>query len=210
MSEIKAIIFDLGGVIINLDIPKTISEFNKMSLSPFEQVYTQANQNPIFDQFDKGEISEIYFFNELKGYLKEDTPTEQIKLAWNAMLLDFPLYRLQLLSELKNKYRLFLLSNTNETHVQAFEKILFDQHGYKNLEPFFEKAYYSCRTGMRKPDIEIFKFVLEAHQLNPSQTLFIDDSIQHVLGAEKLGIQAHLLEKNEEPADLLRALNLLD
>lgn len=210
MSEIKAIIFDLGGVIINLDIPKTISEFNKIGLSPFEQIYTQVNQNLIFDQFDKGEVSEKDFFNELKGYLNEDVSTQQMLFAWNAMLLDFPLNRLQLLSELKNKYRLFLLSNTNETHVQAFEKILFDQYGYKSLEPFFEKAYYSCRMGMRKPEMEIFKFVLDAHQLNPSETLFMDDSIQHVLGAKKLGIQAHLLKKNEEPESLLRSLNLMD
>lgn len=210
MNEIKAIIFDLGGVIINLDIPKTIAEFNKLSVLPFEEIYTQANQNPIFDQFDKGEVSEKEFFNELKGYLKDDISTQQMLFAWNAMLLDFPKHRLQLLLDLKSKYRLFLLSNTNETHVQAFENILFNEHGYQNLEPFFEKSYYSCRIGKRKPDAEIFQFLLNEHGLNPGQTLFIDDSIQHVHGAQKLGIQAYLLNKNEEPEQLLRKLNLID
>jgi epoxide hydrolase-like predicted phosphatase len=206
MSEIKAIIFDLGGVIINLDIPKTISEFNKLTHASFETIYTQANQVSIFDQFDKGEISEELFFEELNRLFSHQLSFKDMLLAWNAMLLDFPKHRLDLLSKLKSQYRIFLLSNTNETHVSAFEKILFDSHGYENLEPFFEKVYYSCRIGMRKPDEEIFNFVLSQHQLNPTETLFIDDSIQHIQSAKRLGIKSYLLAKNQEPEELLNRL----
>ncbi|MBI3519535.1 MAG: HAD-IA family hydrolase [Bacteroidetes bacterium] len=124
------------------------------------------------------------------------------------MLLDFPLHRLQLLTSLKSKYRLFLLSNTNETHITEFERSLHLQHGYKNLEPFFEKVYYSCRMGMRKPDTEIFRFVLQQNQLNPLETLFIDDSPQHIEGALKTGIQAHFLPKDKDVQDLIRELHL--
>jgi glucose-1-phosphatase len=208
MSEIKAIIFDLGGVIINLDIPKTISEFNKLTRASFETIYTQANQVSIFDQFDKGEITESCFFDELNQLFSNQLSYQEMLLAWNAMLLDFPENRLDLLKKLQSKYRIFLLSNTNETHIEAFEKILFNAHGYQNLEPFFEKVYYSCRIGMRKPDEEIFNYVLSQHQLTPSETLFIDDSIQHVQSAKRLGIQAHLLSKNQEPEDLLKSLNM--
>jgi len=210
MSKIKNIIFDLGGVIINLDIQQTISEFNKLSTLPFESIYTQLQQNPIFDLFDKGHISEATFFEELKQLIKSNASEQALKKAWNAMLLDFPLYRLQLLSRLKPHYRLFLLSNTNETHITDFEKQLAEKHHYQTLEPFFEKVYYSCRMGMRKPEVEIFEFVLSDNKLNPAETLFIDDSPQHIVGAIKTGINAHLLDKNKEVEMLLNELLDID
>lgn len=209
MAEIKNIIFDLGGVIINLDIPKTISEFNKISAQPFESIYTQLQQSPIFDLFDKGQIKEADFYNELKKYLKPHISEYEILNAWNAMLLDFPKHRLELLSQLKNNYRIFLLSNTNETHINQFEADLFQQHGYKNLEPFFERVYYSCRMGMRKPDTEIFETVLRENKLNSSETVFIDDSPQHIQGAIKIGITSYLLYKNKEVGDLLKEVNII-
>lgn len=209
MSEIKNIVFDLGGVIINLDIPKTISEFNKLSIKPFESIYTQLQQSPIFDLFDKGQISESDFFLQLKDHLKEGVTDAQMKEAWNAMLLDFPIHRLQLLRALKSNYRIFLLSNTNETHIAQLESDLYKEHGYENLEPFFEKVYYSCRIGMRKPDSEIFEFVLNQNNLNAHETIFIDDSPQHVAGAINTGIKSYLLQKDKDVKDLVNHLNLL-
>jgi HAD superfamily hydrolase (TIGR01509 family) len=209
MSEIKNIIFDLGGVIINLDTAKTISEFNKLSKLPFEAIYTQLQQSTIFDLFDKGLISESDFFVELKKVTQSTASESELKQAWNAMLLDFPINRLNLLMKLKPQYRLFLLSNTNETHVTEFEKTLSETHQYINLESFFEKVYYSCRMQMRKPDVEIFEFVLTDNALNASETLFIDDSPQHVQGALKTGISAHLLPKEKEVEELLKELNLI-
>jgi putative hydrolase of the HAD superfamily len=209
MGQIKNIIFDLGGVIINLDIPKTISEFNKLSNQPFESIYNQLQQTPVFDLFDKGQITEKDFFVELKKALQNDVTDEELLFAWNAMLLDFPKHRLELLSKLKPNYRLFLLSNTNESHVLEFEKTLFASHGYQNLEPFFEKVYYSCRMNQRKPNADIFESVLNENNLIAEETLFIDDSPQHVEGALTLGIKAMLLEKNNEVEDLLKELKLI-
>ena len=209
MGQIKNIIFDLGGVIINLDIPKTISEFNKLSNQPFESIYNQLQQTPVFDLFDKGQITEKDFFIELKKALQNDVTDEELLFAWNAMLLDFPKHRLELLSKLKPNYRLFLLSNTNESHVLEFEKTLVASHGYQNLEPFFEKVYYSCRMNQRKPNAEIFESVLNENNLIAEETLFIDDSPQHVEGALTLGIKAMLLEKNNEVEDLLKELKLI-
>ena len=209
MSEIKNIIFDLGGVIINLDTTKTIAEFNKLSNLPFEAIYTQLQQSKVFDLFDKGLITETDFFAELKIITQSPASEFELKQAWNAMLLDFPANRLNLLKKLKPRYRLFLLSNTNETHVTEFEKTLLKTHQHKNLEPFFEKVYYSCRMKMRKPDVEIFEYVLTENALNANETLFIDDSHQHVLGALKTGIKAHLLTKEKEVEDLLKELHLI-
>ena len=209
MSQIKNIIFDLGGVIINLDINKTIQEFNELSKKPFETIYSQLQQTSIFDEFDKGEIAENDFFNELQKALELNIPKENLLFAWNAMLLDFPKQRLDLLKKLKPNYRLFLLSNTNETHVAEFEKSLFNAHGYQNLEAFFEKVYYSCRIGKRKPNTDIFEYLLKTHNLNPHETLFIDDSPQHIEGAIKTGIYAKLLAKDREVEDLLKELELI-
>jgi FMN phosphatase YigB (HAD superfamily) len=209
MSKINAIIFDLGGVIINLDTAATIGEFNKLSNKPFETIYTQLQQTPVFDLFDKGLIGEPEFFNGLKVAMEAEPSDEQMLHAWNAMLLDFPLHRLELLKELKSKYRLFLLSNTNETHIREFEAQLLKSRGYQNLEPFFEKVYYSCRMGMRKPDAEIFEYVLREHQLVPEETMFIDDTIHHVEGALKTGIRAHLLAKGKDVSELVKELELL-
>jgi putative hydrolase of the HAD superfamily len=209
VSEIKNIIFDLGGVIINLDIPKTIAEFNKLSQKPFESIYTQLQQTPIFDLFDKWQINETEFFAEIKKHLTTPITNKQMLDAWNAMLLDFPIHRLEMLNELKKKYRLFLLSNTNETHITCFEEALYAQHRYKNLEPFFEKVYYSCRINMRKPDSDIFEYVLHENGLIASETIFIDDSPQHVEGALKTGIKAHLLAKEKDVKSLIEQLNLL-
>lgn len=209
MSKINTIIFDLGGVIINLDIAATIAGFNKLSAKPFEAIYTQLQQTPVFDLFDKGLITEREFFDGLKAAMEAEPGDELMRKAWNAMLLDFPLHRLELLKQLKSRYRLFLLSNTNETHVREFEAHLLESRGYHNLEPFFEKVYYSCRMGMRKPDTEIFDHVLKENKLVAEDTLFIDDTIHHVEGALKTGIRAHLLPKDKDVTTLIEELKLL-
>lgn len=206
MQSVKNIIFDLGGVILNLDIASTIKGFQALGASDFPSVYTQLKQHGLFDDFDKGLISEHDFhlqFNELTGLnLRFDT----FEKVWNDMLLDFPAHRLQYLKDIKCDYRTFLLSNTNDTHVRAFEAQLVSQWQIPNLEPFFEKTYYSCRIGMRKPDTEIFRFVLDSHGLNAEETLFIDDSPQHVEGAKKCGINGILLLPGQDMTKVVPTL----
>jgi putative hydrolase of the HAD superfamily len=209
MKGIQNVIFDLGGVIINLDTNRTIREFNKISQIPFQDIYTQAKQDEIFTLLDKGKISTSDFIKEVKRQIRYDGPDKDILLAWNAMLLDVPEERLDLLVEMKHNYNTFLLSNTCEPHIHAFEKELHDEHGIRNFDDYFDKVYYSCRIGMRKPDKEIFEFVLSQNNLKPEETVFIDDSPQHVKGAGECGINAFLLQKNMSVNDLLRQLKLL-
>jgi putative hydrolase of the HAD superfamily len=209
MKGIQNVIFDLGGVIINLDTSRTINAFNKISQIPFETIYTQAKQNDLFDRFDRGKISTDEFVQELKKLIRFAGPDKEILAAWNAMLLDFPEERLDALIEMKHNYNTFLLSNTCEPHIEAFEKELEDEHGIRNFGDYFDKLYYSCRIGMRKPDKEIFEFVLQQNNLKPEETIFIDDSPQHVKGAGECGINAFLLQKNMSVNDLLRQLKLL-
>lgn len=206
MSKYKNIIFDLGGVIINLDMPLTIRKFEELGIPDFHKIYGQLAQTDVFDRFDKGFISEEEFFN---GFMEQFHPKcgmNELIDAWNAMLLDFPKKRLDDLMFYKEGYRTFLLSNTNTTHVKAFEEILYRSHGVKDLSGFFERTYYSCDMGMRKPDREIFEHVLNENDLDPNETIFIDDTIIHVNGAQTLGINAILLPKGEEFRDLLAPL----
>jgi epoxide hydrolase-like predicted phosphatase len=209
MQGIKNVIFDLGGVIINLDVNKTISEFNKLSKIPFEKIYTQKEQIDLFNLLDKGQISTTDFIGELKQKISYNGPESDLLDAWNAMLLDVPEERLDVLVEMKHNYNTYLLSNTCEPHIEAFELDLENKYGIKNFDDYFDKVYYSCRLGMRKPDKEIFVHVLRDNHLKPEETVFIDDSIQHIKGAGECGINAFLLEKNMEIADLLKQLKLL-
>ena len=210
MKGIENVIFDLGGVIINLDVNRTISEFNKLSQIPFEKLYTQAKQDELFSLLDKGKISTNDFIKELKQQIRYTGPIEDLLFAWNAMLLDVPENRLDVLVEMKHNYNTYLLSNTCEPHIAAFERELENEHGIKNFDDYFDKVYYSCRIGMRKPDKEIFELVLNQNNLKPHETVFIDDSPQHVKAAGDLGINAFLLPKSMEIGDLLQQLHLFD
>ena len=209
LKTIKNIIFDLGGVIINLDYEATVYEFNKLSAIPFEDIYSQKSQVELFNLFDKGQISDYDFFNEIRKLIRYQGPDEDLLSAWNAMLLGVPDNRLDVLIETKQYYRTFLLSNTNESHITAFERDLYHTNGVKNFNDYFDEVYYSCRMGMRKPDKEIFEHVLLKNELVPSETIFIDDSAQHVKGAGDCGINGYLLRPEMEIGELLKDLKLL-
>jgi putative hydrolase of the HAD superfamily len=195
ISGIKNIIFDLGGVLLNLSYANTRKGFEQLGATNFDAVYSQAQQNPIFDLYETGKAPEQEFIATLQSFLPEGTTAVKVIEAWNAMLLDFPAERLKLLQELKSRYRIFLLSNTNEIHIRAFEQIIQAQHGLKGLEPLFEQTYYSSRIGRRKPDIETFEYVLEQNRLDKNETVFFDDSIQHIEGASRAGIKAIFVQQ---------------
>jgi glucose-1-phosphatase len=204
VQEIKNIIFDLGGVLINLDYGATREAFIRLGFTDFDNVYSQAQQNGLFDALDKGTLSPAEFRDKIRTYIDRSVTDKEIDDAWNAMLLDVPAERLELLKRLKEKYRLFLLSNTNTIHVERFSAELQRVHGTPDFTPYFEKWYYSCNIGMRKPDAEIFLHVLNENNLRAEETVFIDDSVQHIVAAQALGIRTVFLEKGQSPAQSLR------
>lgn len=198
----EAIIFDLGGVLLNLDYDLTEKAFISLGMANFGESYSQLQQTHLFDRFERGEISSFHFVNQLLDRLPFGTTANQVVHAWDAMILDFPVARLELLEQFSKKYRLFLLSNTNDLHIDAVRRSLEKSVGHRNLEQYFEKTYFSSAIGMRKPDSAIFEFVCSENRLDPSKTLFIDDSPQHVEGAKKVGIEAILLGKNQDVSSL--------
>jgi len=195
IEGIKHIIFDLGGVILNIDYKLTEKAFIDAGIANFPELYSQLRQSDLFDNFEVGEMTSKEFICELQKASSTDITDEIILKAWNAMLLDFPLRRLQILQQLRLYYDLFLLSNTNEVHEEAFNEILMHSHGIPNIGVFFDKVYLSHRIGLRKPMKEIFQRVLDDNGLKPEHTLFIDDSPQHIATAKELGIQTIFLEK---------------
>jgi HAD superfamily hydrolase (TIGR01509 family) len=196
-AGIKNIIFDLGGVLLNLDYGLTNQALKEIGLSEIDRIYTQKLQPELFDDYETGRISSEKFRAELSKLIGRKIDNDQLDKAWNAMLLDFPEERIRLLEKLKKRYRLFLLSNTNDIHITAYSSYLKRIFGFPDLSHIFEKEYYSYRVGKRKPDKEIFELVLSENDLNPSETFFIDDSIQHVQGAQRVGIHAYHLQKPE-------------
>ena len=195
MTKIKNIIFDLGGVILNLDYSKTVEEFNKIGFFNFEKVYNQKKQSKIFDDFEKGEISNDKFISLIQQSEKLKIDENDFINAWNAMLLEIPKERIEFIKKLKKDYNIFLLSNTNEIHIKKFEADLRKKNWLNDFHNCFEQIYYSSNIGMRKPDEDCFIKIIEDHNLIAHETLFIDDSIQHIEGAKKVGINAFLLKK---------------
>ncbi|MFT6500668.1 MAG: putative hydrolase of the HAD superfamily [Crocinitomicaceae bacterium] len=188
-EKIHNIIFDFGGVIINIDYEVTIEAFKKLGIDNFEALYSQASQSNLFDDIETGKISPQHFINGLLELLPSGISPNKVVHAWNAMLLDIPKGRIELLQNLSTKYRIFLLSNTNSIHIDAALRT-WDKVSDTPIESVFETIYFSHMVGMRKPNLEIFDYVCEQHKLNKQETLFIDDSIQHIEGAKKSGLHA--------------------
>ncbi len=195
LKGIRHIIFDLGGVLINIDYKLTEQAFIDAGINNFPQLYSQLQQSDLFDNLETGKIGRDAFMAAMKEAAHTGITEEQILKAWNAMLLDFPVRRLQILQQLRLYHDLFLLSNTNEIHEETFNNILMHSHGIPNIGVFFDKVYLSHRVGLRKPNKEIFERVLNDNGLKPEHTLFIDDSPQHIEGAKLTGIQTIYLEK---------------
>ncbi|MBI4947197.1 MAG: HAD family phosphatase [Bacteroidetes bacterium] len=201
-SSIKNIIFDFGGVILNIDYKLTEIAFAKLGLPDFSNIYSQKNQKELFDLFEKGLITPADFRREVKKYSKQEISDTQIDIAWNAMLLDLPVERVQLLDKLKRTHRVFLLSNTNEIHFTAFSSYMKDKFKRNVFSDVFERYYVSHKVKMRKPDAEIFEMVVQENMLRKEETLFIDDSMQHIEGARKAGLNAIFLEKGKTILDI--------
>ena len=191
-DSIETIIFDFGGVLINIDYQATIDAFEKLGDKDFKALYTKANQSHLFDRLETGKISPQHFINQLLELLPPKTSPNKVVHAWNTMILDIPLSAIELLDSLKDKYKLYLLSNTNQIHI---DKALRELSKVTNrpLDDFFDKVYLSHEVKLRKPNSSIFEFVIADQKLNPGKTLFIDDSIQHIEGAEKVGLKTYHL-----------------
>lgn len=203
---IKNIIFDYGNVIFDIDHQLTINAFKKLGLQKDSAFFGHLQQNPLFDQFEMGKITPDEFRNAVREITQQNFSDDAIDEAWNTLLLGIRPGYLEFLSEIKTKYRSFLLSNNNEIHYNWINNYLQETFKVPNMSTYFEHDYYSHLMGMRKPNADIFEFVLNKHALNPNETLFIDDSPQHLETAKKLGLHTHLMLRTEDLRSLVPTL----
>jgi putative hydrolase of the HAD superfamily len=184
---------------MDLDFSKTHEAFSHLSGMPVESLRGKVHTSPFFNEYEKGLISDSDFRNQMRSFLNyQEALDSEIDLAWNALLLTITKERYNLLNTLKSKYKTFLLSNTNNIHLTEVNAIVFKTSGEKSLDPFFYKAYFSHLMKMRKPDPEIFNFVLRENNLNASETLFMDDILENIEAAKSVGIQTiHITSTNQ-------------
>ena len=197
VTPVKNIIFDLGGVLINLNYQLTRKAFEDLGVEDFDAFYTQHKANPLFENLEVGAIEPEAFYEALREATGLTLSNDQLETAWNAMLLDFPIERLLWLDQIKNKYNIYLFSNTNAIHYKAFTSIYAQTAPLIGLNTdfnhFFKTAYYSHTLGQRKPELAAFEAVIQDAKLDPAQTLFIDDTISNIEGAQKAGLRTIFL-----------------
>jgi epoxide hydrolase-like predicted phosphatase len=196
--HIRNLIFDLGGVILNLSVPYTLNQLASLTGLSLEKIMESYSSREEFLQYEKGLITEPAFRSALRKIYSFEGTDDAIDKCWNAMLLDIPPSRIAQLRTLKTRYRTFLLSNTNAIHVKCFSERLSKDHGLASLDDLFEKVYYSHLLNMRKPDPEIYRHVLKENNLNPSETLFLDDSAKNIEGAKSVGIETMLVTSADQ------------
>lgn len=203
---VKYIILDLGGVILNIDFSRAVNAFKAIGLDNFDELYQKVKQTPLFDELETGCISEDDFVKAIKKHMHTEVEKAHILEAWNALLLDFPPQRIDFIKALRKNYPVFLLSNTNAIHARHFEKDFANRFPKENWNALFDAIYYSHELGMRKPNAEIFEHVLTEQRLDPTETLFIDDTERHIEGAKKVGLQTYHLQTGEEVHEVLPRL----
>lgn len=192
-TNYKALLFDLGGVLIDINYHATEVAFEKLGVTDFKERYTQFAQNELFDRLECGQISAQHFINLLLSQTAAGTTPNQVVAGWNAMIGGFQQEKIALLERLAKALPLFMLSNTNELHwvpVQNAWK-LSSKH---EMEVYFQTIFLSHQIGKRKPAPETFIWVCEQMGFEPKDVLFIDDSPQHINGAKAAGLQTFFYE----------------
>lgn len=200
--NIQNILFDFGGVIIDIDFNKTIRAFAELGAVEFETRYSKATQSNIFDRLDTGRISEWEFVHNMKELLPDNVTDDLVIEAWNEIIIGIPPRRIEMLEAVRNNYSTLLLSNTNTIHYKLYTPQLEKSFGYKTLEELFDAVYLSFELGMRKPDRDIFDYVFASRKISRESTLFIDDSKHIIDAAKSYGIRAFWLQDGMDVCDL--------
>jgi putative hydrolase of the HAD superfamily len=186
-TGIKNLVFDLGGVIINLDFSKTYNAFAQLLEKTVEETVNTFEKEHIFKLYETGKLSYPGFLDSIRSFGSPSLREKDIVNAWNALLLDIPRERIELLQRLRRKYKVFLLSNTNFTHIEKVNEILFASSGVKDLKDLFDITYLSYEIELAKPHKDIYEFVQRDAKLNPAETVFLDDTEVNLMVPEASG-----------------------
>ncbi|MDR1698525.1 MAG: HAD family phosphatase [Prevotellaceae bacterium] len=197
LADIKNIVFDFGGVLINLDKQLCVDSFKRLGLENIDSMIGNYAQTGLFLQLERGEVSPSEFRDEIRRMIGKPVSDEEIDKAWHAFLLDIPQYKLDLLADLCKKYRVLLLSNTNIIHFEQARKSQFETGG-RTMDNYFEKCYLSYEIGLTKPYPEVFEYLLADARILPHETLFIDDGEANIETARAMGFAVYLAKPEED------------
>jgi len=197
-KNVKNLLFDFGGVIVSIEKQKAVDRFKEIGVSRIEEFLGEFRQGGIFLDYEEGKLTDEEFYAALRKISdREDMTAEEIDSAWRAFITDIPKYKLDLLKELRSKYNLYLLSNTNPSIMGWADSTDFTFEGLP-ISAYFDKSYMSYKIGCAKPDKEIFDYIIKDSGLIPSETLFFDDGKANIEAARELGFQVHLTDQDED------------
>ena len=202
LKHIKNIIFDLGKVLLNLDFDASIIAFQDLGLGKDVLNSQQAYADPVFYELETGKVTPEEFRSRIRQILNNPNLSNlQIDSAWSAMILDIPTHRVKVIHELKKNYKLYIFSNTNQIHIEGLWEKFKTEYGFE-FSSLFVKDYYSHEIHERKPDIQSYEKVISLAQINPEETLFIDDLGKNIIAAQKTGLKTFWLKDGMEMADI--------
>ena len=202
-KKFNSIIFDLGGVLYDIDVQLSVKAFEELELKSFDGLYSLKEQTLLFDDLETGVIDKAEFVKRINHFSGLSLDEKQIVNAWNSLLIGIKPETISLLSALKEDYDVFLLSNTNEIHLDCINKYMQVNFGIDNLSSLFNKAYYSCRLGMRKPGKEIYEYIIQDAGIDPATCIFIDDNKDNIASGNRAGIFSVLMERGANLKTLL-------
>ena len=203
LKGIRTIIFDLGGVLLNIDPKKTIEAFGALGMEQLVGDKGLSYDHAIFYLMEQGKITPEEFRNGVRELLPCKVDDIQIDTAWTAMLLDFPKIRVELVKKLRDKYKVYLFSNTNAIHVEKYHSNFRNQHAFE-VSTLFEKDFYSNEIGFRKPSPEAFQEIIRLSGIHPEESLFIDDSLANVEAAIAAGLKGFWIEPGQKIEEIFQ------
>lgn len=202
-KNIKNILFDFGGVIVSLNKQNAINKFRELGVENIDEYLTEFRQSGIFLQYEEGTLSRDEFTIEFAKLVGKDVPVEKIDEAWRAFLTYVPEYKYQMLKDLRKKYKVYMLSNTNPAVMDWADS----EHFSPTKEPvsaFFDKCYLSYKMGMAKPDRAIFEAVIKDAGIKPEETLFLDDGKANIEMAKSIGFQVYQANQDEDLREIFK------
>ncbi len=201
LSTIETIIFDLGGVVVDLDLSLTITAFEKLGIKEPERFIRHGAHGDIFLKLETGEITEKEFYSGIRELAGNELTDDEIRSAWCAMFTELPEKRVRIIEKLKKDRRVVLLSNTNSIHRSHFDGMAA---GYSSFSELFDDVYYSFLLHDHKPNVSVFRKVIEAKGLKPSKTLFLDDAQKNIMAARETGMHTMLITPENQMEDIFR------
>lgn len=205
MQPVKNVIFDFGNVLFDLDLPAIERSLKIHFGENFAAVAARIQHDKVFELYEVGGLSTEEFVDAIRFAHAQPLEKEQVVAAWNAIFLEMPKARFEMLTRLRDHYKVFLLSNINDLHATWIDDYMVREHGIGDFHArYFDGVYYSHLIRLRKPDREIYEYVLADAELVPEETVFFDDMEINVEAAKAVGIQGILHPQGQEIVEAVK------